>query len=117
MPGSTTARGRWEQLITTTTEILLEQGSRHSPTMAYSAPNELVEEQTGQPKFDFGLQQDRDAIGALLSDVNDRTLADVEAEMGRKVVLSGLVWHKDSPDLGRGLYDDASKYRIFNGRI
>lgn len=108
--------GEWEQLIATATEILLEQGRQHNPTMAYSALNELLEERTGQPKFDFGQQQGRDAIGALLADVNNRTLPDIEAEMGRKALLSALVWHKDSPDLGKGFYDYAMRLGMLNSR-
>lgn len=106
----------WEQLITTATQVLLEQGRRHNPTIAYSALNELLEERTGQAKWDFSRQQDRDAIGALLADVNDRTLPDIQAEMGRKVLLSALVWHKDSPDLGKGFYDYARAQGMLDGR-
>ena len=106
----------WERLIDVATQILLERGRQHNPTIAYSALNEMLAEQTGQPKFDFGLQQERDAIGALLANVNDRTLPEIQAEMGRKVLLSALVWHKDRPDLRKGFYDYARKLGMLDGR-
>ena len=94
----------WDQLVNAATEILLEQGRKHDPTISYSALNTLLEERTGQAKFNLDLQEDRNALGGVLADVNDRTLPMIESAMGRKALLSTLVMHKGSSDLGGGYY-------------
>lgn len=106
----------WDALVATATDVLLEQGRRHDPTISYSALNQLLEERTGIPRFDLDAQQGRNAIGSVLGAVNDRTLPEVEVEMGRKALLSALVWHKGSSDLGGGFYDYAAKLGLLSSR-
>lgn len=100
----------WEELVEAAIDLLLKQGRRANPTLTYSEFNDLLTERTAQPKFDFTLSQGRDAVGAILAEVNDRTLPDVEAEIGRKALFSVLVMHKGSSDHGGGFYTYARQH-------
>jgi hypothetical protein len=103
----------WEQLINAAIEILQQTGrDRRNPTIPYSDLNDRLAALTGQPKFDFGNPLDRKAIGALLSDVNDRTMDEIEELMDKKLMLSSLVWLKGEADLGKGFYDYARAHGL-----
>lgn len=100
----------WEELVEAAIDLLLGQGRKANPTLTYSQFNDMLAELTGQPKFDFTLSQGRDAVGAILAYVNDRTLPDVEAEIGRKALFSVLVMHQGGSDHGGGFYTYARQH-------
>lgn len=100
----------WEELIEAAIEMLLEQGRMANPTLTYSQFNDLLAERTGQPKFEFRSPQGQVAVGEVLAEVNNRTLQDVEALIGRKALLSVLVMRKGSSDHGGGFYTYARQH-------
>ena len=106
----------WDELVAAATDILLEQGRKPDPRINYSTLNRMVAEQTGSEPFGLDTDHGRWAIGAMLAEVNNRTIADIEAVLGRKALLSVLVWLKDSGDLGNGFYDYARQLGLLKGR-
>jgi hypothetical protein len=101
---------QWDQLVATATEELISRGGSAEPTIHYSDLNNVVAAQTGQPTFDLSTDQGRWALGAVLGEVNDRTYPVIGA------LLSALVWHKGSDDLGHGFYDYAQRRGMLRQR-
>jgi hypothetical protein len=99
-----------EALLATTIEVIGERQSQ----IFYSAYNNELARRTGQPTFDLGTDRGRWCLGALLGEVNRRTIDDIEAVTGTRALLSVLVWHKDSDhdDFGKGFYKFAQELRL-----
>ncbi|MBP1819256.1 hypothetical protein [Mycobacterium sp. OAE908] len=106
----------WDELATAAAEILLEQGRRPDPRITYSDLNQSLGERTGLTPFRLDTEQGRWAIGALLAEVNERTLPEIEGLLGRKALLSALVWLKGGGDLGGGFYDYAWQKGMLKSR-
>ena len=92
---------QWDEFVEVSIDLLLERGTR----IFYGELNNTVAQRTGLPRFDLETEQGRKGLGHILGDVNDRTIDDIQAVMGRRAMLSALVWLKDSGDqFGKGFY-------------
>lgn len=87
----------WEELVTTTREILEEVARRRAMT-DYSSLNTELATRTGLRSFDFASEADRAAMGRLLGRVVQETLP----ETG--LMLSALVHYLGGNDAGAGFY-------------
>ena len=92
---------QWDEFVDASADLLLERGTR----IYYGELNNTVAERTGLSRFDLECEQGRMGLGHILGDVNDRTIDDIQAVMGRPAMLSALVWLKDGTDpFGKGFY-------------
>ncbi|MFI7481899.1 hypothetical protein ACH9EU_05725 [Kocuria sp. M1R5S2] len=92
----------WEQLRESAV-YHLEAAAKSRSTIDYSTLNHQIADETGLPPFDFTKQTGRDAIAQLLAEISE----DTHARHG--IMLSALVTHKGSANLGGGFYKLASK--------
>ena len=86
----------WDAIVTTT-EAFLEEQARSRRITSYSEVNSALA-RSGHRPFDFSMPSDRNAVGALLSDVVKRTIGDTG------VMLSAIVAYIDRNDAGPGFY-------------
>ena len=87
----------WDSLIEKTIPIL-ERLAANKELSNYTELNRDLADTKGAVPFDFSLDRDRAAVGALLGAVVDRTHADVGA------MLSALVKYINDNDPGAGFY-------------
>jgi hypothetical protein len=87
----------WDALVDATTAFL-EERARLGRTTSYSEVNWAIARRTGLPTFDFSLDRDRAAMGAILGEVVDETIG----ESG--VMMSAIVVYIDRNDAGPGFY-------------
>lgn len=86
----------WDAIIATT-QAFLEEQARARRITSYSEVNSALA-QAGHRPFDFSLPRDRNAVGALLGDVVQRTIGDTG------IMLSAIVAYIDRNDAGPGFY-------------
>lgn len=92
----------WDELLNAATDYLVEVAKSRGLTNYTDLSAELVN-RTGYARFDYNLDRDQAAIGALLGEVTDGTLDDAGA------MLSALVVQKATGDPGEGFYRFARK--------
>lgn len=92
----------WDELLNAATDYLIEVAKSRGLTNYTDLSAELVN-RTGYARFDYNLDRDQAAIGALLGEVTDQTLDDTGA------MLSALVVQKATGDPGEGFYRFARK--------
>ncbi|SIJ89507.1 Uncharacterised protein [Mycobacteroides abscessus subsp. bolletii] len=101
---------QWNEFVTASTELLLEHGTR----IYYKQLNDAVADRTRLRSFDLEDIHERSALGHVLGKVNHRTIDDIEAVMGKRAMLSALVWLKqDTDQFGTGFY----KWAVDNGLL
>lgn len=86
----------WDRMVNDAVSFLTEQ-ARVKRTVSYSDLNSALAK-AGHIPFDFGLERDRAAVGAVLGDAVGRTLGDP------KVMLSAIVSYIGQNDPGPGFY-------------
>lgn len=86
----------WDRMVDDAVSFLLEQAQSKQIT-TYSDLNSALA-QAGHVPFDFSLERDRAAVGAVLGDAVGRTLGDP------KVMLSAIVSYIGQNDPGPGFY-------------
>jgi hypothetical protein len=86
----------WDGIVDATIEILRDQARLRRVT-SYSDVNSALARRDHRP-FDFTVQSDRTAMGAVLGDVVERTIGDT------RVMLSAIVAYIDRNDAGPGFY-------------
>lgn len=86
----------WDRLVDDAVGFLTDQAQSKRIT-SFSDLNSALA-QAGHVPFDFGLERDRAAIGAVLGDVVGRTVGDP------KVMLSAIVSYIGQNDPGPGFY-------------
>ncbi|KRF29480.1 hypothetical protein [Phycicoccus sp. Soil802] len=87
----------WEELRAAARRCLIELAEDQVIT-DYSSLNRRLVDDTGFAPFDFNLDRDRAAIGALLGEISRESYADCG------VMLSVLVTHRGGTDEGAGFY-------------
>lgn len=87
----------WAKLVSAASDYLVEVAKKRSLTNYTDLSAELVG-RTGQPRFDYNLERDQAAVGALLGEVTDATFDEIGA------MLSSLVVQKATGDPGEGFY-------------
>jgi hypothetical protein len=87
----------WDTLVDETARFLKEQ-ARLRRTTSYTELNSVLARRTGLPAFDFGIDRDRAAMGALLGEVAEAHLTEVGA------MLSAIVIYLNENDAGLGFY-------------
>ncbi|OBG42932.1 hypothetical protein [Mycolicibacterium fortuitum] len=92
----------WSELLNAATDYLVEVAKSRGLTNYTDLSAELVN-RTGYARFDYNLDRDQAAIGALLGQVTDGTLDDAGT------MLSALVVQKATGDPGEGFYRFARK--------
>ncbi|GAT01852.1 hypothetical protein [Mycolicibacterium fortuitum] len=92
----------WDELLDAATDYLIEVAKSRSLTNYSDLSAELVN-RTGYARFDYNLDRDQAAVGALLGEVTDGTLDD------SATMLSALVVQKTTGDPGEGFYRFARK--------
>lgn len=92
----------WSELLNAATDYLVEVAKSRGLTNYTDLSAELVN-RTGYARFDYNLDRDQAAIGALLGEVTDGTLDDAGT------MLSALVVQKATGDPGEGFYRFARK--------
>ena len=98
--------GQWAALVSAAFDKLVELGRKNdNETITYSALNNHIAEVTGQSPFDLHDVFDRHDLGLVLAEVNDRA----QALVGDKVLITALLLHKGSEDLGVGFYGYARR--------
>ncbi len=102
------------KFIDITTGLLLDRGTSYSP-IAYSAVNDQLGYCTGR-KFPLDKSEGRNGLSTVLAEVNHRTMPWIEAVMGRKGLLSSMVIHKGSNDIGGGYYAFAWQQGLLRSR-
>jgi hypothetical protein len=88
----------WDELAAAGEAFLIER-ARLGRLTSYTELNATLERRTGLPRFDFGLQAERAAMGHLLGVI--------VAERNRPVtglMISALVIYLDGNDAGTGFY-------------
>jgi hypothetical protein len=103
-----------EQFIDITTGLLLFQGERYAP-VAYSYVNDVLGYRTGR-KFPLDRSAGRNGLAGVLAEINNRTMPQIEAVIGRKALLSSMAIHKNSNDIGRGYYAYAWQQGLLRSR-
>ena len=103
-----------DQYVDITTGLLLFQGKKYDP-IPYSSVNDELGYQTGC-KFSLDTPEGRCGLGGVLAEVNNRTMPQIEAVMGRKGMLSSLAIHKGSNDVGNGYYAYAWQHGLLSSR-
>lgn len=97
---------QWAALVSAAFDKLVELGRKnYDETITYSALNNHIAEVTGQSPFDLHDVYDRHDLGLVLGEVNDRA----HALVGDKVLITSLLLHKGSDDLGVGFYGYARR--------
>jgi hypothetical protein len=97
---------QWEALVSAAFDKLVELGRKnYDATITYSALNNHIAEVTGQSPFDLNDLYDRHDLGLVLSEVNDRA----HTLVGDKLLITSLVLHNGSDDLGVGFYGYARR--------
>ena len=86
----------WDRMVNDAVSFLTEQ-ARVKRTVSYSDLNSALAT-AGHVPFDFGLERDRAAVGAVLGEAVGRTLGDP------KVMLSAIVSYIGQNDPGPGFY-------------
>lgn len=87
----------WDELRTAAHRYLVELAEDRLLT-DYSSLNRRLVDDTGLPPFDFSLDRDRAAIGALLGEIAR------ESYSTSGIMLSALVTHRGGTDEGAGFY-------------
>ncbi len=87
----------WNQLTDETARFLVER-ARMERTTSYTELNSVLHQRTGAPLFDFGLDRDRAAMGALLGEVAVRMRPEIGA------LISSIVLYLNENDAGSGFY-------------
>src|SRR4051812_25748744 len=87
----------WDGIVADT-QAYLEAQARLRRVTSYSDVNTALVA-AGHKPFDFSLQSDRNAVGAVLGDVVHRTVGDTGA------MLSAIVAYIDRNDAGPGFYN------------
>lgn len=87
----------WEELRVAARRCLVELAEDQGLT-DYSSLNRRLVDDTGLASFDFNLDRDRAAIGALLGEISRESYSD------SGVMLSVLVTHRGGTDEGAGFY-------------
>lgn len=87
----------WGELLVQTSAFLKEQARLRRVT-SYSEVNWAVARRSGLKEFDFAVDRDRDAMGALLADVTEEAIDEYGG------MLSALVVYIDRNDAGPGFY-------------
>lgn len=91
----------WDRIVDDAVGFLIEQ-ARVKRTVSYSEVNSALA-RAGHIPFDFGLERDRAAMGAVLGDAVRRTIGD------SKVMLSAIVAYIGQNDPGPGFYKFATE--------
>jgi hypothetical protein len=86
----------WDAIVDDTVDILRDQARLRRVT-SYSDVNSALARRGHRP-FDFAVQSDRTAMGAVLGDVVKRTVGET------RVMLSAIVAYIDRNDAGPGFY-------------
>ena len=86
----------WERIVDDATQFLKDQARLRRLT-SYTELNEALGRR-GHKMFDFAQENDRRAIGAVLSQVTQRTVGD------SGTMLSAIVAYLDRNDAGAGFY-------------
>jgi hypothetical protein len=94
----------WDAIVDETIAILQEQARLRRIT-SYSDLNSALARRGHRP-FDFAIQSDRTAMGAVLGDVVHRTIGNTG------VMLSAIVAYIDRNDAGPGFYSLAVQLRL-----
>ncbi|WP_200828225.1 hypothetical protein [Mycobacterium sp. 3519A] len=87
----------WDAIVVTT-QAFLEEKSRARLITSYSEVSNALAE-AGHRPFDFSMPSDRNAVGAVLGDVVERTIGDTG------IMLSAIVAYIDRNDAGPGFYN------------
>jgi hypothetical protein len=87
----------WDAIVDDTVDILADQARLRRIT-SYSDVNSALARR-GHRAFDFAVQSDRTAMGAVLGDVVKQTIGDT------RVMLSAIVAYIDRNDAGPGFYN------------
>lgn len=87
----------WDALVAEATAFLEDQ-ARLSRLTSYSDVNSAIARRSGLPAFDFSLDRDRAAMGALLGDISQEKIGDGQS------LLSAIVVYIDRNDAGTGFY-------------
>ena len=99
---------QWERLIGAAIDWLAIKAHCGMTLPPYSELNRALAEVTDIEAFDLGTENGRNGIAQLLSDINERTIDDVVALIGRPAAISSLVVHKqgmdDNDPIGKGFY-------------
>jgi hypothetical protein len=88
----------WVKLASVGKEFLIER-ARMGRTTSYTEFNAALVNRTGAKSFDFDLDSDRAAVGALLGQISE----DAAEEIGG-LLISALVQYLDTNDAGPGFY-------------
>jgi len=87
----------WDELVEETIRFLGEKAKLRQTT-TYSELNYILHRRTGAKLFDFNMERDRAAVGALLGEASERMLPVVGA------MVSSIVLYLDANDAGTGFY-------------
>lgn len=87
----------WIELVDAAADFLAEQ-ARLGRTTSYTELNSVLHQRTGARPFDFGKENERAAMGALLGEVARRQLPTVGA------LVSSIVLYLNENDAGSGFY-------------
>lgn len=87
----------WDAIVADT-QAFLEDQARLRRVTSYTDVN-IALAAAGHKPFDFSTQRDRNAVGAVLGDVVNRTIGDTG------VMLSAIVAYIDRNDAGPGFYN------------
>jgi hypothetical protein len=88
----------WDRLAVAGKEFLIER-ARMRRTTSYTEFNAALVKRTGTTGFDFDLDTDRAAVGALLGEISENTVAETDG-----LLISALVQYLDTNDAGPGFY-------------
>lgn len=96
----------WQELEDASWEFLKDQAAErpgdaaHDPTVSYSEANEELAARTGQPRFDFGQQTGRAAMGYLLGRISRN-----RSWPASRLLISALVRYQGEADAGPGFFN------------
>lgn len=88
----------WARLAAVGKEFLIER-ARMRRTTSYTEFNAALVNRTGAAGFDFELEADRAAVGALLGQISEIAAAETGG-----LLISALVQYLDTNDAGPGFY-------------
>jgi hypothetical protein len=105
----------WDELVDAATEYLAEV-ARSRTIASYTDLNLELVRRTGRSRFDFNMDRDQAAVGALLGEVTEGTYDEIGA------MLSSLVVQKATGDPGEGFYRLArspgeDKFEFFQAQV
>jgi hypothetical protein len=92
----------WAALQTAGWEFLTTRARLERPT-SYTEMNTVLARRTGVREFDFGLDGERHAMGELLGQLSERSLAQAG------LLISVLVHYLNANDAGPGFYELAQR--------